>query len=579
VEKQVGKKLNYFSSIKFLYKYIAKYKRNYIHFYIAALFTSLLRIFIPITFAIMIDEIIYYSNITMFLQASAVFLSMLLFACLLYIVSETQHCYLTIMYSYDIQKDIFDHLQSIDSEYMTNVKTGDAINIIHRYSRECMYFVIRNIIHMSNNILMLVFLVIYVFIFGWQIGILMIIVVPLSTFTSLKFGKKNKEYTETKRKEDATYSGWLFEILSGLREIRMLGAKNTVFDSFDDYQNKLIKLNVKTAFLIRTAENIISFISLIVRLSIYGVVAIMAFRGNITVGTLTVILAYYASMTRYVKSISSLYIEAQNRISYFQHIYDFMNSPAENDWKGNNELSVTEGEIEFCNIDFSYKGSSPVLKNFNLKINAKDKVAIVGKSGSGKSTLAYLLAGFFYPQSGCIEIDGHPITEYTLQSIRQNIGIVQQDVLIFDGTVKENVLLGNRNATDEEIVDSCKKAGIYEHIRSMPQGFETLLGKGGVELSGGQRQRIAIARIYLKNPKIMIFDEATSALDSETEESIHEAWRNVLSDRTSIVIAHRQRSVMLCEKIVIIDDGRVIEQGVPEELMKNSIAFKTLFAI
>ena len=228
----MSKKLNYFSSIKFLSKYIVKHKKNYIHFYIAALLTSVLRIFIPITFAVMIDEIIYYSNISAFLQVSAVFLSMLLFSCLLYIISETQHCYLTIMYSYDIQKDMFDHLQSIDSEYMTNVKTGDAINIINRYSRECMYFVIRNIIHMSNNILMLVFLVIYVFIFGWQIGLLMLIVVPLSAFTSLKFGKKSKSYTDSKRKEDAAYSGWLFEILSGLRDIRMLGAKNVVLSSF-----------------------------------------------------------------------------------------------------------------------------------------------------------------------------------------------------------------------------------------------------------------------------------------------------------------------------------------------------------
>lgn len=572
-------KLNYFSSIRFLSKYIIKYKKNYIHFYVAALLTSILRIFIPVTFAIMIDEIIYYGNLSVFLKVSVVFLSMLLFSCLLYIVSETQHCYLTIMYSYDIQKDLFDHLQTVDAQYMTDVKTGDVINIIQTYSRNCMFFVIRNIIHMSNNILMLIFLVIYVFVFGWQIGVLMLLVVPLSAFTSLKFGKKSKEYTDNKRKEDKAYSGWLFEILSGLRDIRMLGAQNKVAETFDDYQTKMIGIGVKTAFLKKTAENAISFISLTVRLAIYGVVALMAFQGNITVGALTIILSYYTSMTKYVRSISGLYMEAQNRISYFQHIYDFMNSPTEKNWKGNKELSVENGEIEFSHVDFAYEKSSPVLKDFNLTIHPKDKIAIVGKSGSGKSTLAYLLIGFFSPQDGQIKIDGKPLTDFSLLSIRQNIGVVQQDVLIFDGSIRENLLLGNRQATDEQLTEACRRAGIYDYIMSIPNGFDTLLGKGGVGLSGGQQQRIAIARIYLKDPQIIIFDEATSALDNETEESIHEAWREVLSDRTSIVIAHRQSSVMLCEKIVVIEDGRVVEQGSPEEMLKTSEAFRTLFAI
>ena len=171
------------------------------------------------------------------------------------------------------------------------------------------------------------------------------------------------------------------------------------------------------------------------------------------------------------------------------------------------------------------------------------------------------------------------MTKFTLQSLRQNIGIVQQDVLIFDGTIKENLLLGNRNASEEEIISACQKAGIYDHIVSLPKGFDTLLGKGGINLSGGQLQRISISRIYLKNPKIIIFDEATSALDDETERSLHEAWAEVLANRTAIVISHRQSSVMLSERIIMIEDGRVVEEGTPEEMTRCSKSFRTLFAI
>jgi len=575
----VDKKLNYFTAVKFLSRYIKKHRKTYILFYIGWLFTTLLQLYIPITFAVMIDEIVYYKNTASFLSVSILFAVMLLFLCVLYYFSDTHYSYLRVLFNFDIRKDVFDSIQNADAQYMSDVKTGEIIATIDSYIEECMPFVIQNIIHLINNTTMLMLYIIYVFLLGWQIGLLMLVIVPLSVVVSYVFGKKVKAYSTEQRENYGEYSGWLFEMLSGLRDIRMLGAERTADKSFIKRQKKMVNVNIKSGLLTMTAQNIITVVNLSVQLAIFGVAAYMAYENNITIGLLVLILAYFANITRVVGSLSRMNLEAQDRISYIQRVRDIVNAPTEKDWKCKNGLVVTEGRIKFNKIGFAYNKSNDVLKDFTLEIKGEEKFALVGKSGSGKTTLAYMLVGFYRPQNGWIEIDGQRLDGCSLASIRDNIGIIQQDSLIFDGSVKENLMLGKRTATNDEIITACERAGIYEYIRELTDGIDTVVGKNGIGLSGGQKQRLAIARIYLKNPKIIIFDEATSSLDSETEEKIHEAWENVLIGRTSIIIAHRQSSVMLCREVAILENGGLVETGSPAEMMQNNDAFKTLFAV
>jgi ABC-type multidrug transport system fused ATPase/permease subunit len=215
----------------------------------------------------------------------------------------------------------------------------------------------------------------------------------------------------------------------------------------------------------------------------------------------------------------------------------------------------------------------------DLEICPGEKLALVGKSGCGKTTIASLMIGLFTVKSGKILIDGQELSDCSLRSIRGNIGIVQQDVLLFDGTIRENLLLAKRDATDDELWQTCEKAGIADFLRETSHGLDTVIGKAGVGLSGGQKQRLAIARIYIKNSPIIIFDEATSALDHETELAVHSAWRSLLCGRTAIIIAHRQSSVMLCDRAVLIEDGRVAVSGTPDELAMNDEKVRELFAI
>lgn len=575
----MGKKLNYFTTIKFLFKYISIHKKNYMLFYLGWLFDALLKIFTPIMFAVMIDEIVYYNNLDVFLKISLSFVIMLLFSCVIHFFTQAQYAYLEIMFSFDIKRDVFKTMQSANPSYMSDAKTGDIINIIQSYSNECMVFVIRNIIHTINNVLSLILYIVYILVIGWQFGLLMLLAVPLTIYITTKFGRKVRAYSDIKREKYDTYNGWLYEMFSGLRDIRMLGAQHIVNKSYINQQKKLYQLTIKNGLLNLTSQNIVTIINLLVQLSIFSLCAYMAYKNNMTIGILMIIFAYFTGITQRVSFLSGIYLEAQNRISSIQRIYDFMNVPTEKDWTGEEELVVTKGNIKFVDIGFTYDQSSNVLNGVTLDIGGGDRFALVGKSGSGKTTLAYMLIGFYQPQKGYIEIDGQKLSNCSLKSIRQNIGVVQQDILLFNGSIKENLILGKKAATDAEMIAACERAGLEEFLSKLPEGINTLIGSGGMGLSGGQKQRIAIARIYLKNPKIIIFDEATSALDSKTEEQIHLEWNKVLSGRTSIIIAHNQSSVMLCDKTAIIDEGIVSETGVPSEMVKKSDTFKNLFLV
>jgi ABC-type bacteriocin/lantibiotic exporter with double-glycine peptidase domain len=573
------KKLGYFGAIKFLSKYIGRHKSNFIMFYFGWFFDMLLSIVMPILFGIMIDEIVYHQDPASFLRISLVFVIMSLFSCILYFLIYAQHQYLMSMYVYDIQRDIFHHLQKTNSEFMSDTKTGDIITIVQHYARECMHFVIRNIIHLINRCINLVLLTLYIFIISPWIGLLMLVIVPSSVIINAFYGKKVRGYSEEQRGYYSGYISYIYEIFSGIRDIRLLGASKKVNRDITLRHKKMFDVNIKTGISTINAQSVINCTNLIITLAIFTLTAYLVSQNKMTIGLLTVVMTYFTALTSEVRIISNSYLDAQNRIAYIQRIYDFMQSPTEDGWPGKNVLKVSCGEIVANDITFAYQKCDDILRNFNLHIKPGEKFALCGKSGCGKTTFGYMLLGFNKAQSGSISIDGQKLSDCSLKSIRQNIGMISQDVLIFDGSIKENLLLGKSGASEHEIIASLQKAGIWEHISLLPEGINTIIGSKGLGLSGGQKQRIAIARIYLKNPSIIIFDEATSSLDSETEKQIHEAWATLLSGRTSIIIAHRQSSVMLCDRAAVLENGQIIDIGKPADLAKSSSAFKRLFAL
>jgi len=452
------KKLGYFSAISFLSKYIGRHKRNFIMFYFGWFFDTLLGIVMPILFGVMIDEIVYHQNLSAFLRISLIFVIMSVFSCLLYFLIYAQHQYLMSMYCFDIQRDIFRQMEKCSAEYLMDAKSGDIITLIQQYARECMHFVIRNMIHLFNGVLEIILLTVYIFIISPWIGLLMLAAVPVSVVVSAKFGKKIRGYSNERSEKYSGYVSYVYEIFTAIRDIRLLGTKSKVNRKIVAKNKELFQVNIKSGVSTITAQNIIDGTNLVIQLAIFALAAWLVGSSHMTIGLLTVVLAFFTKLTWRVSGVSGSYLDSQNRVGYIQRIHDFMHAPTEEYWKGTHELNVSHGKIELKDIAFAYKTGGDVIKDFNLQIEAGERFALCGKSGCGKTTLGYMMIGFFKAQVGEIIIDEQKLSDCSLRSVRKNIGMVSQDVLLFAGSIKENLLLGKPGASDDEIRSALERA-------------------------------------------------------------------------------------------------------------------------
>ena len=557
-------KLTFFGAVRFIDQFLYQLHMKLILFYFGWLFETIAEVVTPVIFGIMINQIVYYRNLRLFLTIGAVLFGLAVFTSVLYFLLYEIYGIFWNGLIYRVRCRMFDVVLKMDAKAMLDSDYGDIAQLLQWRVMDCVYFIVRNIIHNINNYIKIIAcLVLSFFIQPW-IALILLFMVPVSVFVSWKFGKKIRKERDRNQEVYGRYLSWLYEIFNALKDIRLLGAEKRVRKIFYKHQEIMIETDINASVETLKAENIIANVNTWIQMAVYAVLAL---------------LAVYKGLTNALKNVSSNYMDAQERIAVIERIKNLIESPVVEESSRNTVLSVQEGDIDFRNISFAYPGKEPILQHFSLKIRKGEKIALAGESGCGKTTLSYLLLGFYNVDSGRIMIDHTDTAECTLESIRSSIGVVQQDVLIFDGTVRYNIMLGNEKATEKEFMQACKAAGVYNFVMEMDDKFDTLLGREGRQLSGGQKQRIAIARVYLKNPSIIVFDEATASLDTETEEQIHMAWKEVLKDRTSIIIAHRQSSVMLCDRVAILRGGHVVEMGTPQELEQNSEEFRTLFAI
>lgn len=574
-----NKKFGYFDSIHFLMPYIKPHIKHFIRYCVGWFLETILSLTTPILFGIMINAIVYYGDTDTFFEVGVVFIVVSIFSCILFFLIYAQHQYLMGRYMLDIRMRILESMYGATAEYLSSLRAGDVVNLIQRYVEECVHFLTRNIVRVSNNVLMTILYISYVFILSPEMGFFMLVAVPLSVFNSVRFGKKIREYQDILRVKNDDFTSWSFEMFSGIRDLRMLGAQQKINKRFIAENKVIIHTDIKSGISILSSTKVNEFINLIVQLGIFSIAAYMTYEGRMTIGTLLIILTFFKCLVERVTMLATNYMDVQMRIPILETIKNFIESPSESEWKGADDLNIEIGDIEIKDISFQYSGAETLFSGLSFDIKAGERLAIVGKSGCGKSTLAYMLLGFYLPSKGNILIDGKNIEDCSLKSLRRNIGLVAQDVLIFDGTIKENLLMGRCSASDAEIERACCAAGIQEFINNLPDGINTVIGSKGIALSGGQRQRIAISRIYLKEAKILIFDEATSSLDSGMEEKIHNAWEELINGRTSIVIAHRLSSVQMCDRVLMMEDGKIVASGTPKELIESNSKFRELFAI
>lgn len=406
---------------------------------------------------------------------------------------------------------------------------------------------------------------------SFRLTVFMIAVIPVVAIIGVFFGKFIKKLSKEAQNDIADSNTVVDETLHGIASVKAYANEFFEIIRYKKSIDSSVQTSIKRALWRGVFIGLIMFAagSAIVSIVWYGLHMVQ--NGVITLGELLSFAIYSALLGFSFAGAADLFSQLQKAIGATEHLMDILDEATETVTLEKTSLISIEGNLTFNNVCFSYpsRRDIQVLKDVSFSVDKGKQVAIVGPSGSGKSTIASLIFRFYDPESGVITIDGKKINDYELSQIRNQMAIVPQDVMLFGGTIRENIEYGKPNATDEEIFEAAKKANALEFIESFPEKFETIVGDRGIQLSGGQKQRIAIARAILKNPSILVLDEATSALDSESERLVQEALERLMEGRTSIVIAHRLSTIKKADTIIVLDNGKIKEKGTHEELVKK----------
>ena len=474
----------------------------------------------------------------------------------------------------DMRKDMFLHLQKLPNTYFDNNKTGDLMSRMINDLMEVSELAHHGPEDLFISVVMLVGSFVVLCTINIPLTLIIFAFIPFIVFFTWK--QKNRmlnAFMETRVETSAVNSN-LENSLSGIRITKAFVSHEYEIDKFKRGNNKFKKARSRAYKVMAEygagvgfGIDILDYISLIAG-------GIFTYFNYINLGDFFAYLLYIKLFTQPIKKLVSFMEQYQNGMTGFKRFVSIIDEDVEED--GNIELKNVKGDIEFKDVYFSYDEKN-ILEGINLKIEAGKMLALVGPSGGGKTTFCNLIPRFYDVSSGDITIDDKSIYKITLESLRGNIGIVQQDVFLFTGTIKDNILYGNHEASDEDVIIAAKRANIHEFIVNLPDGYDTYIGERGVKLSGGQKQRISIARVFLKNPPILILDEATSALDNTTEYMIQKSLEELCKGRTTIVVAHRLSTIKNADEILVLTDKGIEEKGSHEELLENGGLYKELY--
>ncbi|WP_047984641.1 ABC transporter ATP-binding protein [Ornithinibacillus californiensis] len=481
---------------------------------------------------------------------------------------------------YDIRDKLFDHMQKLSLRYYSTTKTGEIISRVINDVEQTKNFVITGLMNIWLD-LITIFIAIGIMLYmDVSLTLVSIILFPLFGFSIKYFYGRLRRLTRERSQALAEVQGHLHERVQGFPVTRSFALEDYEQKAFDKENSKFLNKalehtnwNAKTFAVTNTITDIAPL--LVITYSGYQVII-----GNLSLGTMMAFFAYlervYSPLRRLINS-STVLIQS---IASIDRVFEFMNEKYDISDKPNAiNAERVHGDISFDNVSFQYDDDSTVLKNINLDVNQGETIALVGMSGGGKSTLISLIPRFYDVTGGAIKVDGIDIRDFEARTLRNNIGMVLQDNILFGDTVAMNIRMGNPHASDEEVIEAAKAANAHDFIMELPQGYNTLVGERGVKLSGGQKQRVAIARVFLKNPPILIFDEATSALDLESEHMIQEAMEKLASDRTTFIVAHRLATITHADRIVVIENGEITEVGSHSELMESKGSYYDLYQV
>lgn len=538
---------------------------------------SVLDLIFPALVALIIDDAIPQQNINLFVIISVIMLALyVLRAVFNYIVSYWGHV-LGVRIESDMRSDLFSHLQKLSFNYFDNTQTG---HIMSRLVNDL--FDIAEFAHHGPEDLFiagitLIGAFIIMFSINWQLTLIIAILVPIMLGFTIRKNREMQQVFKEMRIKISDINAQVEDSISGIRVVKSFGNERYEEHKFQT-GNRSYQISKEESYRIMGEFHTgIGFFSNMLQLAVIFFGGLFVYYQQISIGVLVQFHMYIFIFIEPIKRIANFIEIFQKATSGFNRFTEIMDiNPDIIDHPGAKSIGKLLGEIIFNNVSFNYNDGEQVLRNINLKINAGETIAFVGPSGAGKTTICSLIPRFYEVTDGHILLDDIDIKDITLRSLRNNIGIVQQDVFLFSGSISENIRYGSINASQEDVVNAAKLANAHEFIMKLPNNYETFTGERGVKLSGGQKQRISIARIFLKNPSILILDEATSSLDNENERIIQHSFDQLSKDRTTLIIAHRLATIKNADRIVVLTDEGIQEQGTHEELMTFKGMYKTL---
>lgn len=495
-----------------------------------------------------------------------------------YIVDYWGHV-MGVRLQYDMRKDVFSHLQTLPFRYFDDNKTGHIMSRIINDLMEISELAHHGPEDVFISLVMLLGSFVLLCSINIKLTIIIFAFVPVILWFAATRRIKMSNAFDDVRKKIAVVNAKLENSISGIRVAKSFTNEDYEMEKFDE-GNSEFKVARSSAYKYM-AEFMagMRFLVDMLNVVVLGFGGYFVYKGYIDVIDLVTYFLYIAYFMQPIRRLTSFVEQYQSGMSGFKRFIEIMDTkPDITDSPKAKELKDVKGNIQFSNATFKYNENTEILSNINLEIEAGKTLALVGPSGGGKTTICHLIPRFYELNEGDISIDGTSLKDITLKSLRRNIGIVQQDVFLFTGTIKENILYGSPEATDEEVIEAAKNANIHDFICSLPEGYNTYVGERGVKLSGGQKQRISIARVFLKNPPILILDEATSALDNTSELIIQKSLEDLSKGRTTIVVAHRLSTVKNADEIVVLTDKGIVEKGSHEELMTDKGIYSKLYS-
>ena len=480
----------------------------------------------------------------------------------------------------DIRKAVFDKIQRLSMSFYDKNKTGTIMSYVTNDVGALQNAMVDNVVQFITESTILLASIVAMIYLDWQLFLFSACIFPPVIWFIDWFGKKIRKSGRWIQEATAELTSVLQESVTSARVVKSFVREEYEIERFENQNMDNFHANMKNIQQMAILTPVIELVAAC------GVAVVLWYGGNnviegrITAGSLVAFLTYAVNSTNPIKRLSKIIGSIQKALAAAQRVFDVLDMPEE---VTNAPLALplprVSGSVAFKQVSFEYNPGEPILKNFSFTAEPGEIVAFVGPSGAGKSTVASLLPRFYDVSSGSVEIDGHDVKDVTMESLREQVGIVPQETVLFNGSVYDNILYGRLDATEEEVIAAAKAANAHNFIMELPEGYATKLGDRGLNISGGQRQRLAIARAILKNPQILILDEATSALDTESERIVQEALDRLMVGRTSFVIAHRLSTIKNADKILVLDRGELVEQGTHEELIQRDGLYAHLYQI